>query len=343
MSDPRLPTVTCQLQMQNTDTLFDQILSNAKVATHMVQRHTHTGKTLIVCGAGPSLATMGEFLRETKADEVWGCNSALPYLRDQGWRVTHGFCVDQGEAMLGAYEWQRTFPVTYLVATSIHPTLTAHLRKANRPLVWFHNYLGIKNPEGWTEPAGWVKVSPDWGYEMYLYQTKFPPSVQVGYGLNSVVRAVCLAMWMDFAKIYVVGADSAAAPDVAAPMPLMNTPAYDAWLQTVPLYANGRTAYECYGPNAVLTEGLILGRRWVTRTDMLISAQHLVDVVKNWGERIVLVGDTLPNALLGMPKDYLDQLPKLAGGGQVTGFAIHKDLQAQLVAALDNPEGDRVC
>lgn len=348
-----LPSVTCQLQMVNQDKLFDQLKANAPHAKNMVQRNQYAGKTVIICGAGPSLAQHHDWLWDTKAHQAWGCNSALPYLKDHQLPASHGFCVDQGIEMLGAAEWERTWDVTYLVATSINPKLREHLQHANRRLVWFHNYLGIKNPDGWEAPKDWQKPSPDAGYEMYLYQTIFPPSVQIGYGLNSVPRAMCLALWLGFSTIWVVGADCAAAPN-QAPMPTMvrvtdgtiaPNPAYAEWLAGVPLYASGRSIKTAYGAEAVAVEGMIEGRRWVTRTDMLITAKHMVDMALSFPDKIHLIGDTLPNAILGLPPAervaYIETLPKLAGGGAVEGFGIHKELADQL-GHLDTPQGASV-
>ena len=189
------------------DELFEQILANAKRIRDPKQMVTFgeaKGKTLILCGAGPSLALHHDFLRETYAHQIWGCNSALNYLKDQNLPVSHGFTVDQGEAMLGPQEWDRTWDVQYLLSSSVFPALAQHLLTANRRVRWFHNYLGIPNPEGWIRPSDWDWPDPNAGYEMYLYCTKFPTSVQTGYGLNSAVRALCLALWMGFRHIFVV-------------------------------------------------------------------------------------------------------------------------------------------
>jgi len=354
-----LPKVTCQLLMGGGEKLYDQIIANAPFAKQLVRKDSHTGKTVVICGAGPSLAEHLEWIQKTPAHQVWACNSALPYLMDHHLPVSHGITVDQNIEMLGPNEWQRTFPVTYLVASSIIPELRQHLLTAKRKLVWFHNYLGIPDPDGWHPDPLW-KSECGYSYEMWLYQSKYPPTVQVGYGLNTVPRAVCLALWMGFKKVYVVGADSAAAPD-GPPMPLPGTPEYQEWLHQIPLYADGRTVADAYGETAIMAEGRINGRRWHTRTDMLITAKHLLDLdllyatmpndYERWStanvypptfanRRVELLGDTLPNALRDQTPDFYEKLPRLVGGGQVEGFGLHPQAEAQWQATLDNqPEG----
>ena len=101
-------------------------------------------------------------------------------------------------------------------------------------------------------------------YEMYLYQTIYPPTVQVGYGLNTVPRAICLALWMEYKRIVVLGADCACAP-TGTPMPHdIDSPEYVPWLESLRLYADGRTPAK-YGPNAVMSQGILEGRFWHTR------------------------------------------------------------------------------
>ncbi len=286
--------------------LFDHIKENAKHATKVASFNTHKGQAVTICGAGPSLAEY----QNTFANHVWACNSALTYMKGRGWRVTHGFCIDQGPEMLNEKEWQTTFPVEYLVSSSVNPALVEHLVAHKRKIRFFHNFLGTTNPEGYKE------VVPGQCYEMELYRTLYPTSVQVGHGLNAVPRAVCLAIAMGFDKITVYGADSAAAPDYL-PMPVMETPEYLEWTKGLVLYADGRTAFQCYGQNQPFAEAPDLkGRRWHTRPDMVVSAMHLLDLEKAFPGRIEIMGDTLPNALRGITEN----LPQLTQGGEVTGF-----------------------
>jgi hypothetical protein len=281
--------------------LPDYIKYNSKHAKTMCEFDQYKGKTVSIFGAGPSLLDIDKV---PFTHQAWACNSALPWLKDNtDLRITHGFCIDQGPEMLK--EWLRTFDVKYLVSSSINPQLTDHLLREKRKLVWFHNHLGITNPEGY-----------EGRYELDLYRYNFPTSVSVGHGLNAVPRAVCLAMCLGFKKAYVYGADCSARPDYKH-MPHMDTKSYAEWMKGLVLYADGRNALECYGENSPFVEAPDLnGRRWHTRPDMVVSAQHLLDLEKAYPGRIELVGDTLPNALRGVTEN----LPTLNPNGTVEGF-----------------------
>src|SRR5439155_13296624 len=58
------------------------------------------------------------------------------------------------------------------------------------------------------------------------------------------------------------------------PMPHdIDSPEYVPWLESLRLYADGRTPAK-YGPTAVMSQGILEGRFWHTRPDMLISMRH---------------------------------------------------------------------
>jgi hypothetical protein len=307
------PLVDCFLRIPDGKDLYEQIQANAAVAKRMATQDRYKGRSVVICGAGPSLRDQMHHLPH--AQQVWGCNSALPFLAKNDVRVTHGFCIDQGTAMLE--EWGETFDVRYYVASSVHPDLAKHLIADGRRLTWFHSFLGVDDPPDWIRPE---KCPPKMPYEMWLYTSLYPTSVQVGHGLNSVPRAVCLALFLGFSTIYVVGADCACIPD-APPMPLWGTPEYPEWMKQLVFYADGRTAAECYGGDALMAEAPNLdGRRWHTRADMVISARHLLELEAAYPGRIVLVGDTLPNAIRGKDAEWMKNLPSLDGVGKVGGF-----------------------
>jgi hypothetical protein len=155
---------------------------------------------------------------------------------------------------------------------------------------------------------------------MHLYQTLYKPSCQVGYGLNSVPRAMCLALWLGFKRVDVFGADCAGRGGTA-PMPTTAAENYPEWLKGLQLYADGRTAF-INGPNAVMVEGLVDGRYWHTRADMLITARHMVDLTRAFPGRIVLKGDTLPNAIMDKDAEWFKQMPNLTGAGEISGFSV---------------------
>lgn len=292
-------TATCQLTVPNLAHLEIQIRHNAKHFRRMVQPKSALDRSVSICGAGPSLAEHVPTLQ----GEIWACNSALPYLMAQGVAVTHGFTIDQNLDMLR--DWPTTYPVQYLLASSVHPRLVKRLLKAHRQITGFHSYLGLPDPPG----------------EMVLYRSLFPASVQVGYGLNSVPRAVCLALVMGYAQITVYGADCACAPD-APPMPILGTPAYRTWMHQLRMYADGRSVADAFGEDIAMAEWQDpTGHRWVTRADMIISARHLLDLVRDYPGRVTLVGDTMPLAFARQPAPFLEEaLPRLTGPGHLENF-----------------------
>lgn len=151
----------------------------------------YAGKTLALCGAGPSL----QDAVITGVDEVFACNSALTYLATKGVTVTGGVGVDQTPRLVE--EWADPPDVPYFVASSCDPLLIQHLRAHDRRLVFFHNAVGIEN-------------------ELEYYCATWPPSFLVGQGFTVVTRFLGLAEWLGFERVDVYGADCAFAPgDVA--------------------------------------------------------------------------------------------------------------------------------
>lgn len=144
-------------------------------------------KTLALCGAGPSLGRA----KIKDADEVWACNSALPYLVSRGVHVDVGIGIDQTPGLLR--EWSDPPDVTYYVATTCDPELIQHLRDHGRRVKFFHNFVGFEG-------------------EREHYET-WPPGFIAGEGATVVTRVLGLAAWMGFHRVDVYGADCAFGPD----------------------------------------------------------------------------------------------------------------------------------
>ena len=145
-------------------------------------------KTLALCGAGPSL-------RRAKiegADEVWACNSALPWMVKEGRRVDVGIGMDQTPALLR--EWSDPPDVTYYVASTCDPELVRHLKAHGRRVLFFHNAVGFEG-------------------EIEHYQT-WPPGYILGHGATVVSRTVGLAGWLGFHRVDLYGVDCAFEGDV---------------------------------------------------------------------------------------------------------------------------------
>ena len=215
------PHKTQHIQLANPVTQYFEafIFANSLECEQVVKPGSCVGQSVVICGAGPSLADdAADYCND--ADQLWGCNSALTWLVDNGYPVTHGITVDQTPSML--VEWESAPDVEYLVASTIHPHLTAHLKERGRTLRFFHNFVGLRKPpvewcdcghnhEGescslcdCTEYAPHVMAFEDW-----MYLALYPGTIRVGVGLNTAVRAVDLALAMGFDTVTVLGADCA--------------------------------------------------------------------------------------------------------------------------------------
>jgi hypothetical protein len=304
------------------------ICGNATICERVVQAGSAEGQTLILCGAGPTLRDHAEQWCP-RGDQVWGCNSAMTWLHTQGYPVTHGFTIDQTPHMLE--EWATVPDIEYLLASTVHPHLVQLLQGAQRSIAFFHNYVGID-----ARPVEYCACGHDHArvadgmaptcahcpctayeprrmdYEDWLYIQLYPPTVRAGSGLNSVTRAIDVALFMGFARIIVLGADCALR--VSRPLPrgvMAGTPAFRRWLEeSVEMHVDGGNAVAS-GATETTIDGVIDGRYWLTKPDMMITAVWLERWRRKLGRRLTLIGDTLPKALRGKPEAYLDRLPAM--------------------------------
>lgn len=303
------------------------IVGNSQYCDNVLEADSRTGQTVVICGAGPSLRDhAAEWCPQ--ADEVWGCNSALTWLIDEGHKVTHGFCIDQTPAMLN--EWASAPDVDYLLASTVHPHLTEHLLRHERTLHWFHNFVGINRPavaycecghdedqhdgpcctrcdecEGYDERA--------MAYEDWMYTALYPPTARAGSGLNSVSRAIDIAHFLGFERIVILGADCALRlKSQLSPTVEVGSAEHIEWLETqTEMHADGGSALAS-GATGVTLGGEVDGRWWESKPDLIITAVFLVKMQQAIGaDRLIMIGDTLPNALVGKDDDFLRRLPAL--------------------------------
>lgn len=334
------PGQSILLQSPMQDHFRGFIIENAKAASArvVVRENTHTGKHVVICGAGPSLRD--EAAKYCTPDvHVWGCNSALTWLVANGLPVTHGFAIDQTSEMLE--EWHTTPDVEYIVATTVHPHLVQLLELRNRSVRFFHNYVGIKErPVGMTlcqacdaQSDHGLKRCPACGsrnvktelldYEDFLYQHLYPGTIRAGSGLNAVTRAIDVAIFMGYETVTVIGADCCLR--VTKPLPdgvQPGSPEHKRWLtEDVEMHADGGHALASRA-TMVTMDGEIDGRVWTSKPDMLISAVFLTQMEQKYKGRLRLIGDTLPVALRGKDKAFLRRLPTLIdGNGKALTFA----------------------
>lgn len=271
---------------------------------HVVKEHEATGQHVVICGAGPSLAThAAEWCPQ--ADQIWGCNSALTWLQEHNLKPTHGFCVDQTPTMLK--EWYTAPDVTYFVASTVHPHLVEFLTARHRLVRFFNNYVGIAGDN--------IAFKDEWlSREDWLYCVLFPPTCRAGSGLNSVNRAVDVALYMGFDRITVLGADCAL--QLKRPKPahyVHGDRRHRRWLEkhTV-MHASGSSAI-VNGQSAITLGGMIDGRHWESKPDLIVSAVWLEMQRRQSNGIIEVIGDTLPNALRDKPEAFLQKLPSIEG------------------------------
>ncbi len=331
-----------ELRLQNpvAEHFASFIFGNATKCKKVVQQGSAKGKTLVICGAGPSLSdNLHPWIED--ADEVWGCNSALIWMREHGHRVTHGFTVDQTPHMV--QEWESEQDVPYLLATSVHPNLVEWLETEDRVDLWpwvarypregrdltfFHNYVGIdrppvafgvcadceaivEGPDGACPKCGSEKVDRKiWSYEDWLYESLYPPTIRAGAGLNTASRAIDVGLAEGFDRITILGSDCCLRHTRISTAP-MGSPEYMDWLRTdVIMHVDGSDALRS-GATAMVMQAEIDGRMWITKPDMAITAVWLAEMARHHPDRLNFVGDTLINAIKDKPEEFFERLPAL--------------------------------
>jgi hypothetical protein len=272
----------------------------------IVKQGAGAGKTVIICGAGPSLRENVDQLE--RGDEVWACNSALTWLYENGHKVTHGFTIDQQPQMLG--EWVTAPPVKYMLASTVHPHLTAYLLDKDRDITFFHNFVGIKEaPVRWPDGNGIIQEET---WEDWAYQIMYAGTVRAGSGLNAVTRAIDVALFMGFEKIVVLGADCCLRFKQPPPKDKgPGTKEFTDWLRNeTEMHADGGHALASEATPVVLT-GEVDGRLFAVKPDLVITAVWLVVMRRKLKGRLEIIGDGLPNALKHKSNKFLERLPAL--------------------------------
>lgn len=174
------------------DHLRGYALRNARTKPmRVLHEGSYAGKTLALCGAGPSLDPS----KILGTDYVFACNSALPWLVERGLKVDAGITIDQTDVMLR--EWADAPDVEYILASTVDPRLVAHLQAHGRAIRFFHSAVGFDD-------------------EFEVYCKHYPPTLMAGTGYTVVGRFLGVAHWLGFARVDIHGADHAFGPgDVA--------------------------------------------------------------------------------------------------------------------------------
>lgn len=292
-----------QLYNPSADHFEAFIAGNATRCDRVVKQNDALDKTVMICGAGPSLRDHVELLHE--ADEVWGVNSALKWLHDNGHPVTHALTVDQTPMMIK--DWIDPPNVEYLLASTVHPHLIDYLEMHDRRMTFFHSYVGLsKPPVQWDDESGTMRQET---YEAWMYMLLYDPTIMTGSGLNSVTRAVDVAIYRGFRRIVLLGADHAIrSPRIPKDMDA-GTPEYTDWLEAnTEFHVDGGSAI-VNGQSPLTFQGEIDGRLWTTKPDMMLSAIQIAKWIRDGV--VECIGDTLPNALKDKDAEFIDRLPKM--------------------------------
>jgi hypothetical protein len=314
-----------QLLNPMTDNFKAFIVGNATLCQRVVQPKSAEGQHIVICGAGPSLAETAEEWCP-QGDQVWGCNSAATWLYEQGHKVTHAITVDQQPAM--CEEWASAPPLEYLLASTVHPHLTDFLHSKERRTHFFHNYVGIRERDVELCDCGHAEGAHETGpclqcecqayvpktmpFEDWMYALLYEPTIKVGSGLNTATRAIDVAYFMGASKITLLGADCAMRIKERCPKDVkFGTPEHTRWLEdNTIMHANGGHALAS-GATPVTLGAEIDGRWWESKPDLIISAVWLVHMARALDGILNIQGDTLPNALLTKPPEFLDRLPTI--------------------------------
>jgi hypothetical protein len=318
-------------------TAFRSVIAQHCFEQFTVRQDAAHGQTVVICGAGPSLRdTADKWI--PRGDQVWGCNSALTWLHNNGYPVTHGFTVDQTAHML--LEWESAPDVEYLIATTVHPHLTDHLVNQGRRVRFFNNYVGIREkPVKWADQYG---VEKSMEFEDWMYVSNFAPTLRAGSGLNATTRAIDVAMFMGFKEIIILGADCAMRAKRRCPAGVGHgSPEHLQWLRDdVEMHADGGNALAS-DATATTFEADIDGRYWLTKPDMAITANWLVQMKQKietqTDVKVRIIGDTLPKAIMNKPEAWRDRLPNLVDheGNIIRFYTEHED-------ATEVPTSERV-
>lgn len=190
----RVPRLAIELRNPVTEKLPSYARANLEIQkAHgivMVQPGAHAGEKLALCGAGPSLRP--DLLG--RVDQVWACNSAVPYLAAQGARVDVALGIDQTPGLLR--EWAEPIDALYYVASTCDPELVLHLLDRGRTIQFFHNAVGFEG-------------------EIEHYNEDWPPGFMLGHGATVICRAIGLVEWQGFERVDIHGADCAFGEDGA--------------------------------------------------------------------------------------------------------------------------------
>jgi len=256
----------------NTGNYERNIRHAASLGLKQARRNQEKGKTVVICGSGPSLKdelVLAE-LRELVKSEgdnliIMACKAAIKYMTEQGFKVTYGVSMDPGAHIACDEKISKVPGVTHIMATSSDPEVFEYLK--DEKVMLFHSATGYE-------------------HEVKLYNSLFKDGWCAGGGYNVVNRALSLAQYMGFKKFVMVGTDCG-------------------WREDASFYVDGNEQR----PGVDMKDGgMVDGIPWNTRPDMLASGIALAKVAKTIGqENFTFLGDVLPAKLRHKSEEFLAQ------------------------------------
>lgn len=263
------------------DKLDEHIKYAASLGLKVIKPNTHTGKTAIIVGSGPSLSDDPQVIEKIRelfdnGAYIFACKAAIKYLYDRGITPQFAVSMDPGDHIATPEKMFKAPGTTHIIASSSNPAT--------------FNYLLNDDEFGKAE----VKIfhsacgHPD---EVKLYKKLFKSAFAIGGGFNVVNRAISVAQFLNFETIYLAGADCG-------------------WRDGQDFYCDkSQTKYKKIPMN---DSGLVDGKLWYTAPDMLASAVAIAKIAKEHKDKFFFIGDILPRSLARHDDvGFLDQCANL--------------------------------
>jgi hypothetical protein len=273
------------------------------------------GGTLAITGSGATLfePTCFEHLQRHIRDggQVMACKESIRMLRERGVPVDFSCSMDPGPE-----QTRKTFidrDITYFVASSCSPVLFQHLMYRKCKVVVFHSACGAEEIR-WVPAVphpqtvdGYAVVTPGvtrgegpdgaiatpvypvvLRNEQTLYETHWGEIGQpiASGGLCVINRAISLGRQLGFDRFELFGVGMG-------------------YRQGASYYAPGMVERAGNDGLELCDNGLIDGRPWMTRPDLLVSARDLYDDIN--GGSVVIHGDSLATSLAKRSRAFVNE------------------------------------
>lgn len=263
--------------------LGSHIVSSAQRQLQMMKRDEFKGQNVIVCGSAPSLLKPHILKRLRKhVEQGWkiiACKEAIELLRKK--KVPVHFSVSMDPTDTQHLKTYLDDGITYLIASSCHPSLFDHVINAGRPCRVFHSACGW-NGHARNPGTGEVRHIT----ETDLYQNLFPNADVMCGGFTVVNRALSCAKYMGFEKVVIAGADFG-------------------WRAGGSYYAKGAKQKAGNEGIEMSDQGKVDGKEWCTRPDLLASAVTIAKM-KKAGHIYGIWGDSLAASLAKRDDEFLN-------------------------------------